>query len=92
MSPITYGEYPERMTEIVKDRLPTFTKEESQTLKMSYDFVGVNYYTGRFATDISKDPISVVSYNTDMMVKTQGKFIESFHILLLLGSLNHSIL
>lgn len=73
MSPITYGEYPERMREIVKSRLPTFSKEESQNLKMSYDFVGVNYYTGRFATDISGDPISVVSYNTDMMVKTQVK-------------------
>ncbi|CAI9089622.1 OLC1v1024228C1 [Oldenlandia corymbosa var. corymbosa] len=71
MAPITYGYYPERMRNIVKSRLPTFTDDQSKDLAGSFDFVGVNYYTGRYASDISKDPITVVSYNTDMMVKTQ---------------------
>ncbi|CAI9099176.1 OLC1v1035963C4 [Oldenlandia corymbosa var. corymbosa] len=70
MSPITFGHYPDRMREIVQDRLPTFTKDESQMLRGSFDFLGLNYYTGRYATDISDEPISVVSYNTDAMVKT----------------------
>jgi len=70
MSPITFGEYPDTMKAIVKERLPTFTKEQSQSLKASFDFVGLNYYTGRYAQDISSEPISVVSYNNDYMVKT----------------------
>ncbi|GAB4846794.1 Beta-glucosidase 44 [Ancistrocladus abbreviatus] len=43
--PITYGEYPRTMREIVGDRLPKFTKEERLMVQGSIDFVGINQYT-----------------------------------------------
>jgi len=40
-----YGDYPKTMKRIVGIRLPTFTKKESELVKGSFDFIGMNYYT-----------------------------------------------
>ena len=45
LHPFTYGEYPRRMQEIVKERLPKFSEEEVKKVKGSVDFVGINQYT-----------------------------------------------
>ncbi|XP_065872949.1 vicianin hydrolase-like isoform X2 [Euphorbia lathyris] len=45
VNPITYGDYPSVMKTYVGDRLPKFTKQQSNLLKGSFDFLGVNYYT-----------------------------------------------
>ncbi|ONH96078.1 hypothetical protein PRUPE_7G106100 [Prunus persica] len=50
MDPLTYGDYPPSMRSIVKERLPKFTDEESKLLKGSYDFIGINYYSARYAS------------------------------------------
>ncbi|WVZ00542.1 hypothetical protein V8G54_026611 [Vigna mungo] len=47
--PVTYGDYPESMRSSVGARLPAFTKAESEGLKNSIDFLGVNYYTTYYA-------------------------------------------
>ncbi|XP_074311899.1 beta-glucosidase 24-like isoform X2 [Silene latifolia] len=49
MDPITKGEYPHSMRSIVGDRLPKFSAEQSRMIAGSYDFVGVNYYSARYA-------------------------------------------
>ncbi|WZZ28821.1 hypothetical protein YC2023_012222 [Brassica napus] len=49
--PIVYGEYPQTMQYIVKDRLPKFTEEEVKMVKGSIDFVGINQYTTYFMSD-----------------------------------------
>ncbi|CAN1304065.1 Beta-glucosidase 12 [Linum perenne] len=46
MDPITYGNYPRTMVDLLGSRLPQFTEEESLLLRKSYDFLGLNYYTG----------------------------------------------
>ncbi|CAL9026419.1 unnamed protein product [Prunus brigantina] len=51
MDPLTYGDYPHSMRSIVKERLPPFTDEESKLLKGSYDFIGINYYSARYASN-----------------------------------------
>ncbi|KAH6757261.1 beta glucosidase 17 [Perilla frutescens var. hirtella] len=51
--PVVYGEYPKTMRSIVGNRLPNFTKEQSEMLKGSYDFMGLNYYTGNYAAHLS---------------------------------------
>ncbi|XP_071909819.1 raucaffricine-O-beta-D-glucosidase-like [Coffea arabica] len=71
MSPITYGDYPKRMRDIVKSRLPKFSKEESQNLKGSFDFLGLNYYTSIYASDASGTKSELLSYVNDQQVKTQ---------------------
>ena len=49
MDPIKFGDYPLSMRALVRERLPVFTDEETTKLKNSYDFIGINYYTSRFA-------------------------------------------
>lgn len=65
MDPITYGQYPKSMTDIVPpDRLQRFSEEESGKLRGSYDFLGLNYYTARYA--VASDPkFGPPSYDTD---------------------------
>jgi beta-glucosidase len=51
--PIIFGKYPDEMTSLITDgRLPTFTPEESQMVKGSLDFVGMNHYTSSFTKDV----------------------------------------
>ncbi|CAO2838807.1 unnamed protein product [Amaranthus hypochondriacus] len=45
MHPLTIGDYPKIMKRNVGCRLPTFTKNQSELIKGSFDFVGLNYYT-----------------------------------------------
>ncbi|XP_050210221.1 beta-glucosidase 24-like [Mercurialis annua] len=62
MEPLYYGEYPKIMKKLVNiperpPRLPDFTKEESQLVKGSYDFIGLNYYTANYASaNVTVDP------------------------------------
>ncbi|KAL2945381.1 Beta-glucosidase 22 [Bienertia sinuspersici] len=44
MHPLTYGDYPQIMKKTAGSRIPVFTKNQSNILKGSYDFIGVNYY------------------------------------------------
>ncbi|CAN1265892.1 Beta-glucosidase 24 [Linum perenne] len=57
MDPIYRGEYPHNLKYYVGDRLPKFSKRESKLLKGSFDFLGINYYTSRYAIHgIAKHP------------------------------------
>ncbi|KAM7502519.1 hypothetical protein LguiB_001423 [Lonicera macranthoides] len=74
LNPVTCGEYPKSMQEFVKDRLPKFTPEESNLLKNSFDFIGLNYYSGAYAQDASTKPKNGdLDYNTDPMVTVTAK-------------------
>ncbi|KAL4365342.1 hypothetical protein AHAS_Ahas07G0096500 [Arachis hypogaea] len=63
--PITYGDYPASMRSSVGERLPKFTKSESQMIKGSYDFLGVNYYSTYYAENAA--PTTNKSFFTDML-------------------------
>ncbi|XP_020090085.1 beta-glucosidase 24-like isoform X2 [Ananas comosus] len=77
MDPLTKGEYPITMQTMVGDRLPKFTKQQSKMVKGSFDFIGLNYYTSRFARDFSIPNRVHESYNTDSLtnqtVERNGK-------------------
>ncbi|KAI9116551.1 hypothetical protein K1719_012718 [Acacia pycnantha] len=66
--PITHGDYPQSMRSFVGDRLPKFTKAESEILKGSYDFLGVNYYTTNYAENPLSTSTVNMSYFSDMRV------------------------
>ncbi|XP_065874768.1 beta-glucosidase 12-like [Euphorbia lathyris] len=51
MEPLYSGSYPLEMIVNVGKRLSNFTKEETNTIKGSYDFIGINYYTARYIAD-----------------------------------------
>ncbi|KAL8152303.1 hypothetical protein V2J09_010063 [Rumex salicifolius] len=64
--PIVYGEYPETMRSIVGNRLPKFTKKQSELLKQSFDFLGLNYYSTYYVEDSpSTSNLVNLSYTTD---------------------------
>ncbi|KAL3832903.1 hypothetical protein ACJIZ3_007639 [Penstemon smallii] len=65
--PIFTGDYPKVMRSLVKNRLPRFTDEQSEMLKGSLDFLGLNYYTGNYAQHIANRTGRVTS-GTDNLV------------------------
>jgi beta-glucosidase len=55
--PLFFGKYPDEMTSAIKDgRLPTFTPEEIQMVKGSFDFIGMNHYTTNYYKDDPTNP------------------------------------
>ncbi|KAM5581944.1 hypothetical protein ABKV19_010924 [Rosa sericea] len=53
LEPLIYGDYPFVMKALVRDGLPEFTDEQKELVKGSYDYIGVNYYTSRFAASVA---------------------------------------
>ncbi|KAJ0095382.1 hypothetical protein Patl1_17267 [Pistacia atlantica] len=66
--PVTFGDYPKTMRDLVGNRLPNFTAEQSVLVKGSLDFLGVNYYTAWYAEDSNTSSILLLSYTTDSHV------------------------
>ncbi|KAG5884738.1 hypothetical protein JTB14_037767 [Gonioctena quinquepunctata] len=75
MDPLTFGEYPESMVNIIgnnsktqgflESRLPSFSRTESKRLRGSFDFIGLNNYvtlTLSAYTEVSNSP----SYYNDI--------------------------
>ncbi|CAH0482735.1 unnamed protein product [Peronospora belbahrii] len=50
LSPIVNGDYPLIMRQVVGDRLPRFSSEQTELLKGSYDLFMLNHYSTRAAT------------------------------------------
>ncbi len=54
VDPIVFGKYPDEMTSRVKDgRLPSFTQSESDMIKGSYDFMGLNHYSSSYVRKVN---------------------------------------
>lgn len=56
------------MQNIVKERLPKFTKEEVKMVKGSIDFLGINQYTAFYMYDPHQPKPKVTGYQTDWNV------------------------
>ncbi|KAI0508091.1 hypothetical protein KFK09_014225 [Dendrobium nobile] len=54
LNPILFGEYLDSMKKNAGSRLPSFTYFESERVKGSDDFIGINYY---FALYVADDPV-----------------------------------
>nr|Q8GU20.1 RecName: Full=Strictosidine-O-beta-D-glucosidase [Rauvolfia serpentina]2JF6_A Chain A, STRICTOSIDINE-O-BETA-D-GLUCOSIDASE [Rauvolfia serpentina]2JF6_B Chain B, STRICTOSIDINE-O-BETA-D-GLUCOSIDASE [Rauvolfia serpentina]2JF7_A Chain A, STRICTOSIDINE-O-BETA-D-GLUCOSIDASE [Rauvolfia serpentina]2JF7_B Chain B, STRICTOSIDINE-O-BETA-D-GLUCOSIDASE [Rauvolfia serpentina]3ZJ7_A Chain A, STRICTOSIDINE-O-BETA-D-GLUCOSIDASE [Rauvolfia serpentina]3ZJ7_B Chain B, STRICTOSIDINE-O-BETA-D-GLUCOSIDASE [Rauvol len=68
LEPLTTGDYPKSMRELVKGRLPKFSADDSEKLKGCYDFIGMNYYTATYVTNAVKSNSEKLSYETDDQV------------------------
>jgi hypothetical protein len=53
------------MQEIVEDRLPLFSDEESRMVKGSIDYVGINHYTSFYMKDPGTWNLKPISYQHD---------------------------
>ncbi|THG10858.1 hypothetical protein TEA_024861 [Camellia sinensis var. sinensis] len=70
MGPLVFGDYPDIMKKNVGTRLPAFTKIESEQVKGSFDFIGVNHYTTIYTRDKSSSlKMDTRDFNADMAVK-----------------------
>ncbi|XP_038987027.1 furostanol glycoside 26-O-beta-glucosidase-like [Phoenix dactylifera] len=72
MDPLVYGDYPFNMRALVGERLPFFTSEQSEMIKESYDFIGINYYTSRYAKSVS------ISQNYSPTISINDSYAEQF--------------
>lgn len=73
MEPLAYGSYPASMRSIVKEKLPTFTNADKESVKGSFDFVGFIYFTSRYAKTITVDPHAPPSsFSLDWHVDIEG--------------------
>lgn len=63
LDPVIFGDYPESLKKRVGDQMPSFTPEQSEMLKNSVDFIGVNYYTSRWVAipDEHREPSPTAS-------------------------------
>ncbi|XP_059659553.1 beta-glucosidase 11-like isoform X1 [Cornus florida] len=51
LDPLVFGDYPDIVKKNVGKRLPAFTKFESEQVKNSFDFIGLNHYTTVYIKD-----------------------------------------
>ncbi|KAG7566346.1 Glycoside hydrolase family 1 [Arabidopsis suecica] len=69
LDPVIHGDYPEIVKKYAGNKLPSFTAEESKMLKNSSDFVGINYYTARFAAHLHHIDPEKPRFKTDHHVE-----------------------
>ncbi|CAL5068424.1 unnamed protein product [Urochloa decumbens] len=72
MDPLTKGDYPRSMRALVGNRLPRFTKEQSDLVKGAFDFIGLNYYTTNYAYNLPPPNGLNATYNTDARANLTG--------------------
>ncbi|KAL6631085.1 hypothetical protein ACP70R_028425 [Stipagrostis hirtigluma subsp. patula] len=67
VNPLVYGDYPEIMKKRVGSRLPSFSKEQSEMIRGSTDFIGINHYTSVYVSDRSTNAeTGLRDYNADI--------------------------
>ncbi|PNY16231.1 beta-glucosidase 11-like protein [Trifolium pratense] len=71
MNPFIFGEYPDIMKKNVGSRLPFFTSRESNLVKGSIDFLGINFY---YAFYIKNNAKSLQKKNRDYTADTAVEF------------------
>ncbi|CAL5425995.1 unnamed protein product [Camellia sinensis] len=70
MDPLVFGDYPDIMKKNAGTRLPAFTKIESEQVKGSFDFIGVNHYSTVYIKDRSSTlKMDTRDFNADMAIE-----------------------
>ncbi|VVA16228.1 PREDICTED: beta-glucosidase [Prunus dulcis] len=80
MEPLVSGQYPRSMRVLVKERLPKFTKEEKKLINGSFDFIGINYYTARYAKHDPISPNKAMCYRNDALALSLVENIDGDQI------------
>ena len=71
MDPLSTSDDPHSMRALVGDCLPKLTKEQSELVKGSLDFLGLNYYSSKYASNSHhRNPGNASSYLTDSHADT----------------------
>ncbi|WZY84363.1 hypothetical protein YC2023_030747 [Brassica napus] len=65
LHPLVFGDYPDVMKRTVGERLPSFSKEESELVKGSSDFLGLIHYTTLYTAQLSTS-VHAGDFDSDM--------------------------
>ncbi|XP_044977412.1 beta-glucosidase 2-like [Hordeum vulgare subsp. vulgare] len=71
LEPLMFGDYPQVMKKNVGSRLPPFTKVQSELIKGSIDFIGINHYFSVYVNDRHLHT-GVRDYTADMSIDSRG--------------------
>jgi len=71
MNPFTFGDYPDIMKKNAGPRLPSFTQKESDLVRGSIDFLGINFYYSFYVRD---SPSSLLNRNRDYLTDMSVEF------------------
>ncbi|KAL7582736.1 hypothetical protein Lser_V15G41573 [Lactuca serriola] len=64
LNPLVNGDYPEIVKKNAGNRIPTFTELESERIKGSFDFIGINHYSTLYVKD---NPSSLETDTRDVL-------------------------
>nr|KJB81915.1 hypothetical protein B456_013G167400 [Gossypium raimondii] len=56
LDPLVFGDYPPEMRQYHRSELPRFSSEETEYMKGSIDFIGLNHYSTLYAKDCIHSP------------------------------------
>ncbi|WJX76700.1 hypothetical protein P8452_60087 [Trifolium repens] len=73
LSPFTFGDYPNIMKKNAGSRIPSFTKKESNLVKGSIDFLGINFY---FSFYVKNSPSIQHNEDRDYMADMEVETIQ----------------
>ncbi|CAK7350621.1 unnamed protein product [Dovyalis caffra] len=68
MDVLSWGRYPSSMRSLVGERLPKFSEKQAGSIKGSFDFIGLNYYTANYVAQKSQSNNTHPSYDGDSLV------------------------
>ncbi|XP_017407301.1 beta-glucosidase 11 isoform X2 [Vigna angularis] len=71
MNPIIFGDYPDIMKKNAGSRLPSLTQKESNLVKGSIDFLGINFYYSLYVKD---SPNKLKKESRDYLADLSAKF------------------
>jgi len=94
LEPLIYGDYPDVMKRTIGSRLPVFSKEESEQVKGSSDFIGVIHYLTALVTNIDINPSlsGIPDFNSDMGESINSRNQLNLYIYILKKTLSFFIL
>ncbi|KAF3552726.1 hypothetical protein F2Q69_00018015 [Brassica cretica] len=72
LDPLIFGDYPKTLRKNAGNRLPSFTQKQSEMIKDSFDFIGINYYSARYVTRQLRSDPSRLRFTTDQHVEYKG--------------------
>jgi len=73
LDPLVSGNYPVGLRNVVGSRLPLFTEEQSQKIRGSMDFIGVNHYFTMYCFDVPRKSAAMSrDYLQDMSIGMAG--------------------
>ncbi|KAJ7961780.1 Beta-glucosidase [Quillaja saponaria] len=73
LNPLVFGDYPDIIKKNAGSRIPAFTKAESNLVKGSYDFLGVNCYNALYVKENPRTlQMEVRDVNADMAIELKS--------------------